>query len=254
VVSVSIRAVLLPGVALATVGAVVLAPTLVAPSASTSTRQHVAVPAVYIEDIQLAGIGRDIYNSLSATVQGVTQWAQWVVGIIPFIGTGIAAQINLIYTGLIQPLIGNTVYALSDIIANPFGLLTTATSYVNNQIYTGYTFVTNEIRFFGLPPILGPLPKPPPLASTGGSRARSAAARVAGPRAAAVVPAAAEATADVTAAGSSPARAGRGELRRAARTAVAAAPKAARAAAARPARAVAARSHSTDEAVASSAR
>jgi hypothetical protein len=214
----------------------------------------VAVPAVYIDDIQLAGIGRDIYNSLSATLQGVTLWAQWVVGIVPFIGTGIAAQINLIYTGLIQPLIGNTVYALSDIIANPFGLLTSATSYVNNQIYTGYTFVTNQIRFFGLPPILGPLPKPPPLASNGGARARSAAARVAGPRAAAVVPSAADAPADLTAAVPSRARPGRGELRRAARTAVAGAPKAARAAAARPTRAATARSHSTDEAVASAAR
>jgi hypothetical protein len=251
-VSVSIRAVLMPGVALAAVGAVALAPTLVAPTAAP-VQPHVAVPAVYIADIQLAGIGRDIYNSASAVVQGLAQWAQWAVGIIPFLGSGIAAQINLIYAELIQPLIGNTVYALSDIIANPLGLLTTAGSYISNQVYVGYTFVASEIRFFGLPPILGPLPKPPPLASVGGSRARPVAARNAGPRAAAVAPASAEAPADLTAAVPSPVGAGRGELRRAARTAVAGAPKAARGAAARPARPAAARSHSPAKAVASTA-
>jgi len=251
-VSVSIRAVLMPGVALAAVGAVALAPTLVAPAAAP-VQPHVAVPAVYIADIQLAGIGRDIYNSVSATVQGLVQWAQWAVGIIPFLGSGIAGQINLIYADLIQPLIGNTVYALSDIIANPLGLLTTAGSYISNQVYIGYTFVASQIRFFGLPPILGPLPKPPPLASVGSSRARPVAARSKGPRAAAVAPASAEAPADLTAAVPSPAGAGRGELRRAARTAVAGAPRAARGAAARPARAVAARSHSTAKAVASAA-
>ena len=68
--SVSIRAVLMPGVALAAVGAVALAPTLVAPTASP-VQPHVAVPAVYIADVQLAGIGRDIYNSASAVVQGL---------------------------------------------------------------------------------------------------------------------------------------------------------------------------------------
>jgi len=251
-VSISIRAVLMPGVALATVGALALAPTPVAPTASP-VQPHVAVPAVYIADVQLAGIGRDIYNSTSAVVQGLVQWAQWAVGIIPFLGSGIAGQIDLIYAELIQPLIGNTVYALSDIIANPLGLLTTAGSYISNQVYIGYTFVASEIRFFGLPPILGPLPKPPPLASVNGSRTRSAPARIAGPRAVAAAPASAEAPADPAAAVSSPAGAGRGELRRAARTAVAGAPKAARGAAARPTRAAAARSHSTVKAVASAA-
>ena len=252
-VSISIRAVLMPGVALATVGAVALAPTLVAPTAAP-VQPRVAVPAVYVADIQLAGIGRDIYNSASAVVQGLAQWAQWAVGIIPFVGPGLAVQINLIYADLIQPLIGNTMYALSDIIADPLGIMTTAGSYVSNQVYVGYTFVASEIRFFGLPPILGPLPKPPPLASVGGSRARPAAARIAGPRPAAVAPASAEAPADLTAAVPSPARAGRGELRREARIAVAGAPKAARGAAARPARAAAARSQSIAKAVASAAR
>jgi len=253
-VSISIRAVLFPGVALATVGAVALAPTLVAPAA-VPAQPHVAVPAVYIADVQLAGIGRDIYNSTSAVVQGLAQWAQWAVGIIPFLGSGIAAQINLIYAELIQPLIGNTVYAVSDIIANPLGLLTTASSYVNNQVYLAYTWVANEIRFFGLPPILGPLPKPPPLASTGRSSAKPAASRLAGPRAAAALSSAPERTPpDAAAAG--PARAGRVGPVRAGRTVVVDVPSAstaARAAAARPARPAAAKARAQARAVANAA-
>jgi hypothetical protein len=266
-VSVSIRAVLVPGVALATVGAVALAPTLVAPNAAAPARPPVAIPAVYIADIQLAGIGRDIYNSVSAVAQGLAQWAEWAVGIIPFLGSGIAAQINLNYADLIQPLIANTVYALSDIIANPLGLLTTAGSYVSNQIYTGYTWVASQIRFFGLPPILGPIPAPPPLASSGTKAARPAATRLAAPRAAAAVSAAHDDTAPnvVSAApgDTSPdvgatvsARASRVGTGRAGRTVAVDGPtahKPARAAAARSARPAAAASRTLARAVANTA-
>jgi hypothetical protein len=254
-VSVSIRAVLVPGVALATVGAVALAPTLVAPNAAAPAQTPVAIPAVYIADIQLAGIGRDIYNSVSAVVQGLAQWAEWVVGIIPFVGSAIAAQINLNYADLIQPLIANTVYALSDIIANPLGLLTTAGSYVSNQIYTGYTWVASQIRFFGLPPILGPIPAPPPLASSGRKAARPAAARLAAPRAAAAVSAAHDDTAPDVAATVS-ARASRVGAGRAGRTVAVDGPTAhtpARAAAARSARPAAAASRTLARAVANTA-
>ncbi len=254
-VSISIRAVLIPGVALATLGAVALAPTLVAPTAAAPALPRVAVPAVYIADVQLAGIGRDIYNSTSAVLQGLVQWAQWAVGIIPFLGSGIAGQIDLIYAELIQPLIGNTVYALSDIIANPLGLLTTAGSYVSNQVYLGYTFVASEIRFFGLPPILGPLPKPPPLAATGRSTASGAASRLGGPRAAAALSSALERTSpDVAAAG--PARASRVGPHRAGRTVVVddhAAATVARAAAAKPTRPAAAKARAQARAVANAA-
>ena len=266
-VSVSIRAVLVPGVALATVGAVALAPTLVAPNAAAPARPPVAIPAVYIADIQLAGIGRDIYNSVSAVAQGLAQWAEWAVGIIPFVGSAIAAQINLNYADLIQPLIANTVYALSDIIANPLGLLTTAGSYVSNQIYTGYTWVASQIRFFGLPPILGPIPAPPPLASSGTKAARPAAARLAAPRAAAAVSAAQDDTApnvvsatpgdtapDVAATVSArPSRVGTGRAGRTVAVDGPTAHKPARAAAARSARPAAAASRTLARAVANTA-
>ncbi|MBJ7400468.1 hypothetical protein, partial [Mycolicibacterium sp.] len=228
--SVSNRSMLLPGIAAATVGALVLSPALVAPPAALPARVEVQVPVVHIEDILLAGIGRDFYNSVSAVAQGVAQWAEWTVGLIPFLGSGIAGQIDINYARLIQPLIANTVYALSDIIANPLGILTTAGLYISNQVYIGYTWVASQVRFFGLPPILGPIPTPQPLASVGSSSAPTAAARIAGPRAAAALRESAAAPADVTAAVALPARVSRVEFRSPARTAVVGVTKTARAA------------------------
>jgi len=74
---------------------------------------------------------------------------------------------------------------LSDIIARPLGILTTATTYVSNVVYTGYTWFTDEIAAFNLPPLFPALRPPMPLASVGGSSARALATRNAGPRAAA---------------------------------------------------------------------
>jgi len=206
-VNVSMRSMLVPGMTLLTAGAIALGPTLVAPSAPAPVQPE--VPAVYIADIQLAGVGRDFYDSVTTVAQGVVKWASWGAGIIPFIGGAISDQIDINYFGLIQPLIANTVYAVSDIIADPLGILTTAASYVNNQVYLGYTWVTSQMSFFLLPPILPTLPAPPPLASTGGSSTRSA-ARIAAPRAAASVE-----SPDIAV----PGRSIRGELRPAARIA-----------------------------------
>jgi hypothetical protein len=180
------RSMLFPGVALVTVGAVALGPAFAAPPPMAAPAAA-PIPAVYVADVALAGIGRDIYNSLSATVQGLVQWAEFAVGLIPFLGGGIRGQIDINYFGLIQPLIANTVYALSDIIADPLGILTTVGSYISNQVYVGYTWVTDQIAFFGLPPLLGPIPAPPPLASVGGSTDAPPAARTVGPRAAAAL-------------------------------------------------------------------
>ena len=185
-VSISMRSMLFPGVALVTVGAVALGPAFAAPPPMAAPAAA-PIPAIYVADVALAGIGRDIYNSLSATVQGLVQWAEFAVGLIPFLGGGIRGQIDINYFGLIQPLIANTVYALSDIIADPLGILTTVGSYISNQVYVGYTWVTDQIAFFGLPPLLGPIPAPPPLASVGGSTDAPAAARTVGPRAAAAL-------------------------------------------------------------------
>ena len=199
-VSVSMRSMLFPGVALVTVGAVALGPALAAPPPMAAPAAA-PIPAVYVADIALAGIGRDIYNSLSATVQGLVQWAEFAVGLIPFLGGGIRGQIDINYFGLIQPLIANTVYALSNIVADPLGLLTTVGSYISNQVYVGYTWVTDQIAFFGLPPLLGPIPAPPRLASVGESATAPVAARTLGPRAAAVVMAAPVESAPVESAG-----------------------------------------------------
>lgn len=185
-VSISMRSMLFPGVALVTVGAVALGPAFAAPPPMAAPAAA-PIPTVYVADVALAGIGRDIYNSLSATVQGLVQWAEFAVGLIPFLGGGIRGQIDINYFGLIQPLIANTVYALSDIIADPLGILTTVGSYISNQVYVGYNWVTDQIAFFGLPPLLGPIPAPPRLASVGGSTDAPAAARTVGPRAAAAL-------------------------------------------------------------------
>ncbi len=185
-VSVSMRSMLFPGVALVTVGAVALGPAFAAPPPMAAPAAA-PIPAVYVADIALAGIGRDIYNSLSATVQGLVQWAEFAVGLIPFLGGGIRGQIDINYFGLIQPLIANTVYALSNIVADPLGILNTVGSYISNQVYVGYTWVTDQIAFFGLPPLLGPIPAPPRLASVGESATAPVAARTLGPRAAAAL-------------------------------------------------------------------
>ena len=185
-VSISMRSMLFPGLALVTVSAVALGPAFAAPPPMAAPAAA-PIPTVYVADIALAGIGRDIYNSLSATVQGLVQWAEFAVGLIPFLGGGIRGQIDINYFGLIQPLIANTVYALSNIIADPFAIPTTVGSYISNQVYVGYTWVTDQIAFFGLPPLLGPIPAPPRLASVGGSTDAPAAARTVGPRAAAAL-------------------------------------------------------------------
>ena len=203
-VSISMRSMLFPGVALVTVGAVALGPAFAAPP-PLAAPAAAPIPAVYVADVALAGIGRDIYNSLSATVQGLVQWAEFAVGLIPFLGGGIRGQIDINYFGLIQPLIANTVYALSDIIADPLGILTTVGSYISNQVYVGYTWVTEQIAFFGLPPLLGPIPAPPPLASVGGSTDAPAAARTVGPRAAAALAAVPSAPAETAPAETVPA-------------------------------------------------
>ena len=228
--STSIRSLLIPGVAVAVVGAVAWGPVLAAPVMVPDPA--VQIPTVSIAEIQLAGIGRDIYNSLSATVRGWVQWAEFVIGIVPFVGGPIAAQINLIHTGLIQPLIADTVYAVSNFIADPFSLPSLVGAYLSNVVYTGYTFVTSEIRLFGLPPILGPIPAPPPLASTPGESAprgtaRAAAGSTVGPRAAAVAEAPTPAPTSPPESAPAPTKANRLESRRATKSAAHQAPRAA---------------------------
>lgn len=173
---ISTRSLLVPGVAAAAV-AMTLAPVVVAPSASQA-RPAVVVPVVHIDEIQLAGIGRDIYDSISAWVQWGVATAEYWVGLIPGFGPPLADQIAINYSDLIQPLIANTVYYLSDVVADPLGFFGWTNSYLVTQAYVGLRYLNAQAGFFGLPQ-LPPLPFPPapPLAATRGAVATATASR-----------------------------------------------------------------------------
>lgn len=162
--SVSARSLLVPGMALATASVVALAPTAPAPAAMTSAQPGVQVPSVHIDDIALAGIGRDIYDSITAFVQYTVSSAQYWIGLIPVIGPPIADQLGINYFQGIQPIVESTVYALSDIIANPLNTFAVLANYGANLSYTAYNWASLQAQFFGLPPF-PPIPAPPPLAS-----------------------------------------------------------------------------------------
>ncbi len=232
--SVSVRSLLIPAVVVATAGAVALGPAVTTPPAVTLAQPTVAMPSVHIEDIQLAGIGRDFYNWVNSGVAPAVFWASEGISFIPFIGPPISDQIDINYA-LIESVIGNSVYYLSDVFADPFGFPYYTGVYGSQLSYAGYQWVNGQAAFFGLPPLPW-IPVPPPLAATNGSSAPLAAARTArAPRAAAAVaelPAAVAAdpvAADPTAEAPAPARAARSDLRRGARSAVAGAAQAARA-------------------------
>ncbi|HOB49570.1 MAG TPA: hypothetical protein PKK01_09700 [Mycobacterium sp.] len=180
--SVSARSFLIPAAALATAGAVALTPAMTSATSTAAVAPALtaaAVPAIHIEEIQLAGIGRDIYDSITNFVQYTVSSAEFWIDLIPLIGPPLADQLNINYFEGIQPLIASTVHFISDVIANPLNVLELAVIYGQNLFYTGYNWVSAQSQFFGLPP-LAPIPVPPPLASVspGG---RGAAAAVAAP-------------------------------------------------------------------------
>lgn len=158
------RSLLVPGVALATVGAVALGPTLVTPPAATLARPALEIPAVQVQDLQLAGIGRDIYDSITQFVQYVVESSQFWIDLIPGIGPPLAQQVGINYFDFIQPVIANTVYYISDLIADPASFVPLTVNYGSNLFYTGYNWVSQQAQFFGQP-ALPPIPQPTPLAS-----------------------------------------------------------------------------------------
>jgi len=228
-VSVSVRSLLIPAVAVATAGAVALGPAVITTPAATLAQPTAAVPSVHIEDIQLAGIGRDFYNWVNSGVAPTVAWASVGISFIPFIGPPISDQIDINYA-LIEGVISNTVYYLSDVFANPLNFPVLTSVYGSQLFYAGYQWVNGQAAFFGLPPLPW-IPAPPPLASASGSSALSAAARTArAPRAAAAAAELPAASAEGPAAAvPTPARAARGETRGQARSAVVGAAHAARA-------------------------
>ncbi|MFZ4373916.1 MAG: hypothetical protein ACOYO2_11865 [Mycobacterium sp.] len=200
-VSVSIRPLLVPGVALATVGAVAFGPMLVAPPAMTLAQPAVQIPVVHIDDIQLAGFGLDLYNALNGWVGFAVQVAQDFF----FWNPAIAAGIGTLYATL-QPIITAVVTVIDTLAQGPTDIIAALT-----------TIVSTLLPAFGIGlPALS-------AAAVGESSAplltpRTAASR----RTSAVVaelPASTEVITEVTAVEPTPARANRGQLARAARSA-----------------------------------
>ena len=166
--TVSIRPLLTSGVAMAMVGAVAWSPAMLNPPALTPP----AIAAVHVDDVQLAGIGQDIYNAITPGVQYVVGGGSYLVNFTPLIGGPIAAQININYFQGIQPVIAATVDALAGIVQDPLNIVATLSIYGSALYDIGYNWVSAQLQFLGL----APLPLLPSVASvrTPG-RARAAA-------------------------------------------------------------------------------
>lgn len=237
---VSVRSLLVPAVALATAGAVALSPALIAPPAATLAVPVVQIPAVHIQDIQLAGIGVDIYEAIQPYVEYAVEWAQFATAWIP----GLSSQIGILYFEGLNPTVEATVFYLAGVLQNPLNFFPTTAAYLNTLVVTGYRFINAELAWLGLP-FIPPLPPLPSLPFASVASTPSAAASIAkGSRTSAVVTevpvpvgvdvaelaadvaagVTAEVPAEVTADVAAPApaaRAARGELGRAARSAAA---------------------------------
>lgn len=174
--SVSARTFLIPGMALATAGAMALTPVMT--TAPVAAPALPAVPSIHVEEIALAGIGRDIYNEITDFVQYTVGSAQFWIDLIPVVGPPLADQLGILYFQGIQPMIADTVYYASDLIADPWNFVSLTFDYGSNVFYNGYTFVSAEAQAFGLPG-LPPIPTPPPLASVKAPSRGAAAAVVA---------------------------------------------------------------------------
>ena len=204
--SISIRTLLIPGVAFATAGAVALGPVMVAPPAVTLAQPVVALPVLTIPDVQLAGFTLDLYNALNGWAQFGVQVAQDFFFWNPSIATGIGS----LYTTF-EPVATGLVTFIDTVLQGPAAIINSLVTLVRNL--TGI----NLSRFTGLLGVTA--------ASVGKTSVpRAAAARpIAGPRAAASVaelPAPPEAP-TVIAEIPGTAKASRGELRRAPRAAAA---------------------------------
>jgi hypothetical protein len=156
--SMSIRSALVPAVAMATVGAVALSPVLVAPGQSVLP----AVPSIDVRtaDIELAGIGQDIYYSITPTVQYVVGGGSYLINFIPLIGGVIAAQININYFQGIQPVVEATVNYLAGVVQDPLNFGPTTAIYASTLYDIAYNWVSAQLQWVGLNPLPPLLPLP----------------------------------------------------------------------------------------------
>ena len=120
--SVSIRPLLVPGVALAAVGAVALGPSVVVPSAMTPARPVVEAPVVQMPEVQLAGFAQDLYYAL----EGWVEFGAQVLQDFFFWNPEFAAQIGNLYTTL-QPIVERVVILVINLIEGPADILGTLT-------------------------------------------------------------------------------------------------------------------------------
>ena len=118
----SIRPLMIHGVALAAAGAVALGPSVVAPSAMTPTRPAVDLPAVQVAEVQLASFAQDLYYALEG-------WVEFGVQVLQdffFWNPEISAQIGTLYTTL-QPIVERVVILVTNLIEGPAEILGTLT-------------------------------------------------------------------------------------------------------------------------------
>ena len=178
--------------ALAAAGVLALAPAVIAPAAPSGA----PLPAVHLSEVQLTGIGQDIYYAITPAVQYAVGGVSYLINFIPLLGGPTAAQININYFQGIQPVVEATVNYLAAVVHDPFNIVA-ATGAYGDQLYgIGYNWLNAELRFFGLPQ----LPPLPPAAGSVTAPARAAAQRSAdAPAAVAVRPAPAAVDAPVIA-------------------------------------------------------
>lgn len=172
--SVALRPMLAPGVALMTAGAIALAPAVVAPQSQITAAPSVSVPTLHVENIALTGIGQDIYNAITPWVQYGVSLVQYGAGFVPVIGPPIASQIYINYFQGIQPIVAATVNYLAGVVQNPLAFFATTSAYGNALFTIGYNYVSAQLSFIGLPPL-------PPIAAAVSAAATPARAAASGP-------------------------------------------------------------------------
>jgi hypothetical protein len=151
---------MVPAVAVAAAGTVALSPVLVAASGQSVLP---AVPSiVHVDDVQLAGIGQDIYYAITPTVKYVVGGGSYLVNFVPLIGGVIAAQININYFQGIQPVVEATVNYLAGVVQDPLNFVPTTAIFASTLYDIAYNWVSAELQWVGL----SPLPLLPPLPSS----------------------------------------------------------------------------------------
>ena len=140
-----------PALALTAAGLLALGPAVAAPATP-----GVAVPVVHVEQVQLAGIGQEIYDAITPVVQYAVGGVSYLINFTPVIGAPIAAQVNINYYQGVQPLVAATVDYLAAVVADPLNVVTETGIYADQIYRIGYGWVSAELRFFGfseLPPL-----------------------------------------------------------------------------------------------------